>query len=162
MHSPAIRSQLHRCFCNHELMPVSVFVKAGFSRSLSPSPTAAEPSTAQGTAHRRHMQCHMLRHTERFHMAKHTRANFDGRIKNNSCILSSRFKTSHVFRLNPVLHYSSLRTAGQVKLKRLIKESRLAFTSSHHPSSLAVPPSSSIFHSPSAFDCSPSPGGVCE
>ncbi len=129
-------------------MSVSVFVKTGFSGSLSPSPTTAEPPTAQGTAHRRHMQCHMHCHTERFHMAKHTRANLDGWIKNNSCILSSRFKMLRVFRLNPVLHSSSLRTAGQVKQKRLIKESRLAFTSSHHPSSLAVPPSSSIFHYP--------------
>lgn len=35
VHSPAIRSQLHRCFCNGELIPVSVCVESGFSGSLT-------------------------------------------------------------------------------------------------------------------------------
>jgi len=122
------------------------------SQDPSPSPTSAEPSTTQGTAHRRHMRrCHMYRHTEHFHMAKHTRTstNLDVRIENNSCIPRGCPKEVacvcfQAERCSP-LQLSNPRSAYQVKQKRVTKESKLAFTSSHHslrlcPLCLSLPP----------------------
>lgn len=43
VHSPAIRSQLHRCFCNGELIPVSVCVESGFWISHPPQPLQNPP-----------------------------------------------------------------------------------------------------------------------